>query len=109
MPLLLCGFALLCGAPSLSWCQDFKDSEVYQVSGAQLNKLQADLLTAKKELETLQTENAQKVKDLDALQAQLQTVSTSFKTSQNEALATDIKIGAACLLTGAAIGWLAHH
>jgi septal ring factor EnvC (AmiA/AmiB activator) len=114
LALWLCGFALLCGAPSLSWCQDsspsFDPAKVYQVTGAQLNRLNEDLQTAKKALADSQAQNEQlqrdsdsKQKALDALQAQLQTASLSLKRYEDRTVADEWKIGVVSFLAGAAI------
>ena len=112
---LLFGSVLLFGVPSLSWSQAFEDSAKYTVTGAELNKLQSDLLTAQKQLQDSQAENAQlksdsiiKQKALEGLQTQLQTVSASFQKSQNEALGTEIKVGLLSFAGGAVAIELLH-
>ena len=117
----LLAFGLALGSSPL-WADSpaplFVPSSVYEVTGAELNRLNADLLTAKRALETSETQNAllardsvNKQKALERLQAQLTTVSESFKKSQNEALSRDILVGSGCLILGiaAAEAWNALH
>jgi hypothetical protein len=116
---LLLAFGLALGSSPV-WADSqaplFDPSATYQVSGADLNRLNEDLRKAKSELETLKTRNEQLVKGSESkalalaeLQTQLTTVSASFKTSQNEALANLIKVSAVVFVAGLAIDETAHH
>jgi len=108
----MCGknWALLLFLSSLAFPllgQSFEDSAKYTVTGAELNNLSQDLQTAKAELATLQTKNAQLVKDsaskekaLAELQTQLTTASASFQKSQNEALTNSLEAAGGGILVG---------
>lgn len=86
----------------------FVPSAKYELTGAELNRLNEDLQTAKQALKNSETLNEQLAKDsenkqkvLERLQAQLTTVSKSFKKSQDEALSREILVGMACAIIGA--------
>lgn len=112
---LLSGFLFLAACSSLSG-QSFDPSVVYEVTGAELNRLEADLLTAQNELAKSKAENERLQKKIDAdlidrqtaltgLQTQLQTVSLSWERSKQEALSREVIIGGVAALVGFAIGW----
>jgi hypothetical protein len=110
LPLLL---ALSSPLPS----QSFEPSKTYPVTGAQLNRLESDLLTAKAELQKLRLESTELQTKLTTLrselttssqalteaQAQLTTASTSLQTLSDEASAwrlTALGAGMVALLAG---------
>ena len=87
--------------------QDFQPEKVYQVTGAQLNKLTQDFKIAEKALrdsqaenETLRKQSNDKLVILEGVQKQLQTVSRSFETLQTETLINEIKIGLLSFASG---------
>jgi len=107
LALLLLLYSLVLPLWSESSPPSFEPEATYQVTGAELNKLSKDLQTAKSELSTSQTKNAQLVKDSESkakalaeLQTQLTTVSASFQKSQNEALLNDIWIAGGGVAVG---------
>lgn len=105
---------LLLFSPSL-WSQSFEDSAVYEVTGAELNQLEMDLLTAKSEL-TKSKQDLEKSKaelkeskaeltllqgQLTELQTQLTTVSRSWNESKSVDLRDKILVGALSFVVGA--------
>ena len=125
--LACCGLAPLAAQSSASSLPEsppqFVDGKVYQVPGALLNKLQADLLTAKQELNTLQSLNTQqqerirslseqlaqestdRLKQLDELQAQLTTASQLLRKSDERTLELELTAGGLGIVAVAAVLW----
>ncbi len=112
---LLSGFLFLSACSLLSG-QSFDPSAVYEVTGAEMNRLEADLRTAQNELAKSKAENERLQKKIDAdlidgqtaltgLQTQLQTVSQSWERSKQEALSREIVIGGVAAVVGFAVGW----
>lgn len=109
----LLAFFLFSGPPLFS--QDFEDGATYKVTGAELNRLNRDLLTAQNSLAASQAENAKLKKDstdkqktLEQLQGQLQTVSQSFKKLQDEALINLLEAVGVTFLATLAADEIAH-
>jgi peptidoglycan hydrolase CwlO-like protein len=111
------GLVLSCApSPAYSQSAQFEPDKTYSVSGAELNSLQAELQLAKNQLadlrsknEELQKDSASKQQALTALQTQLTQVSSSFKASQNEALATEVKVVVTVALAALATGYVLHR
>lgn len=99
--------ALLCSPALASFGQSFDPGKIYPVSGADLNRLELDLKTAKIELETLRIRNEQQEKDSESkenalieLETRLTTASQSWRESQNEAVFNLVATGVASFFAG---------
>ena len=108
-------WALVLLLPCPSSAQSFQDEKIYQVQGKLLNRLEADLaqakelsLTLKQQNEELRTQSDGKLKLLDQLQTQLQTVSQSLKRSEETTVISIVAVGSSALVVGYLIGWVAH-
>jgi Ni,Fe-hydrogenase I large subunit len=101
--------------PSPLSAQSFQDEKIYQVQGKLLNRLEADLQTAKQLSVTLEAENGElrkqsngKLELLSQLQTQLQTVNQSLKRSEDETAIKIIGVGVTAGVLGYLLGWVAH-
>ena len=105
-------FALLLLLASACYTQSFESAKTYQVTGSQLNALEADLTTAKTESQTqkeLLTKLGEQLERSNSLlieaQAQLTTASESLRTLKKETLEGFLIVGVAGLSIGLLLGF----